>query len=131
MNIHYQENLHGISPPMLEGFGAGWRRPLTGDRLMHVLRGSSAVILALDDQEVVGFANALSDGVLMAYLPLLEVRPEYQGKGIGSELVRRMIAKLGNHYGIDLLCDKKLVPFYQRLGMKHVSGMCLRNFEAL
>src|SRR5689334_18467409 len=115
MSIHYQENLHGITPAMLEGFGVGWRKPLTGERLLHVLRGSSSVVLAMDGQAVVGFANALSDGILMAYLPLLEVRPEYQKRGIGSQLVKRMVAKLGTHYGIDLLCDKRLVPFYQRL----------------
>ncbi|MFI5385878.1 MAG: GNAT family N-acetyltransferase [Fimbriimonadales bacterium] len=129
--IRYQDDLHGISAAMLEGFGTGWRKPLTGERLLHVLRGSSAVLLAFDDHRVAGFANALSDGVLMAYIPLLEVKPEYQKHGIGTELVRRLIEKLGGHYGIDLLCDEELVPFYERLGMKRVSGMTLRDFDAL
>lgn len=129
--IRYQTDLHGISARDLEGFGVGWRKPLSGEKLLHVFRGSAAVLLALDDQMVVGFANALSDGVLMAYIPLLEVRPEYQKRGIGTELIRRLVEKLGGLYGIDLLCDENLVPFYQRLGMQQVRGMCLRNFDAL
>lgn len=109
----------------------GWRKPLLGTRLYNVLRGSSAFVLALDGRKVIGFANALSDGSLMAYIPLLEVRREYQGRGVGTELIQRLIVGLGAHYGIDLLCDESLVPFYERLGMQRVSGMCIRNFDAL
>lgn len=36
---------------------------------------------------VLGYLNMISDGVLTAFIPLLEVLPEYQGEGIGSELV--------------------------------------------
>ena len=36
--------------------------------------------LALDKDTVVGFATATSDAVLSAYIPLLEVLPEYQVK---------------------------------------------------
>lgn len=129
--VHYQTDLHSVGAGDLDGFCVGWQRPLSGERLLHVLRGSAAVVLAMDGQKVVGFANALSDGILMAYIPLLEVRPEYQRQGIGSELVKRLVARLGTHYGIDLLCDERLVPFYQRLGMKRAAGMCIRNFEAI
>ena len=39
-------------------------------------------MLARDDAgRVVGFVTAISDGVLSAYIPLLEVLPEYQGAG--------------------------------------------------
>lgn len=129
--IHYQNDLHGVSAADLEGFCVGWRKPLTGERLLQVLRGSHAVVLARDDDQVVGFANALSDGLLIAYLPLLEVRPGHQRKGIGSELVRRLIEHLGGHYGIDLLCDEGLEGFYRKFGMRAVRGMCLRNLDAI
>jgi ribosomal protein S18 acetylase RimI-like enzyme len=38
-------------------------------------------------------------------LPLLEVLPEYQGQGVGTELVRRLLARLDSLYMVDLCCD--------------------------
>jgi GNAT superfamily N-acetyltransferase len=80
------------------------------------LRGSSHVVLARDGARVVGFVTAISDGVLSAYIPLLEVRPEYQRQGIGTELVRRLLDVLRGLYMVDLVCDEDVVPFYERLG---------------
>ena len=75
-----------------------------------------------------GFITAISDSVLCAYIPLLEVLPDYQGRGIGQELTQRMLAKLDHLYMVDLLCDANLQPFYARLGMRAASGMLRRNY---
>jgi GNAT superfamily N-acetyltransferase len=69
--------------------------------------------------------------VLSAYVPLLEVLPEFQGRGIGSELVRRALELVGDRYMVDLLCDEELVPFYERFGLRRAVGMALRNRDAL
>lgn len=82
-----------------------------------------------DDGTVVGFITAVSDHLSCAYIPHLEVLPAYQGEGIGSELVRRMLTKLRELYMIDLLCDPPLQPFYERLGMRPVVGMAIRNYD--
>ena len=96
------------------------------------MRGSSHVVLARDGRRVVGFVTAISDGVLSAYIPLLEVLPDHQGRGIGSELVRRLVARLESLYMIDLCCDAELEPFYRRLGFLTLDrGMGIRNYDAL
>ena len=81
-----------------------------------------------DSRNVIGFINAVSDGVLSAYIPLLEVLPDYQHKQIGTELVRRMIDKLKDFYMVDLICDDDLRPFYKGFGMEPFGGMVIRNF---
>lgn len=129
--MHYIYSLEELSPSQLEGFCVGWSQPLSGQRLLDVLRGSYRVVLAVEDDQVVGFINAISDGVLSAYLPLLEVRPEFQGRGIGTELARRMLDELQELYMVDLCCDESVVPFYERLGLVRVHGMVRRNFVAL
>ncbi len=69
--------------------------------------------------------------MLSAFIPLLEVLPEWQGRGIGTELMRRMFARLGALYMVDLCCDAELEPFYARLGMQILDrGMGIRNFAA-
>ena len=61
--------------------------------------------------------------------PHLEVLPAYQGRGIGSELVRRMLARLDDLYMVDLVCDPELQPFYARLGLRPAAAMVLRRYE--
>ncbi len=80
---------------------------------------------------VVGFVTAVSDGVLSAFIPLLEVLPDRRGQGIGSELVRRILAELDSFYMVDLVCDPELEPFYQRFEMMLLSGMALRRAHLL
>ncbi len=77
---------------------------------------------------MVGYITALSDGVLFAYISSLEVLPPWQGHGIGSELVRRLLARLQDLYAIDLLCDADVQPFYARLGLRPAGGMLIRNY---
>ncbi len=80
---------------------------------------------------MVGFVTAVGDGVLSAYIPLLEVRADFRGRGIGSELVRRIIGCLAPLYMIDLSCDEDLQGFYQSLGFENATGMLRRDREAL
>lgn len=129
--IEYRSELTGASAEALEGFGVGWRYPLCGERLLTALQNSDFVEIAWDGGTVVGFVSAISDQVLSAYIPLLEVLPAYQGQGIGSELARRMLDRLSHLYMVDLLCDPDLQPFYGRFGLSCCVGMARRNFEAL
>jgi GNAT superfamily N-acetyltransferase len=115
--MDYVTSVEGISSAALDGFFVGWPAPPPPEQHLALLRGSTHVVLALDGDRVADFINALSDGVLAAYIPLLEVRPEYQGAGIGTELVRRILDAIGDLYMIDLVCDEELMPFYERFGM--------------
>lgn len=131
--IAYETEVDGVTASDLEGFFVGWPVRPSPARHLEILRGSHRVVLARDlgSGAIVGFVTAISDGVLSAYIPLLEVLPEYQGRGIGSELVRRLFESLGGLYMVDLLCDEDLVPFYERLGMARAVGMVIRNRGAL
>jgi GNAT superfamily N-acetyltransferase len=62
-------------------------------------------------------------------LVLLEVVPEYQGRGIGSELIRRIIEIVGPIYAVDAMCDPELQPFYRHLGLVPGTGVMLRNYS--
>ncbi len=130
--IVYKNTADNISPEMVNGFfrPSGWKEYPAPEKFFAILENSQHKILAIDDEKniVVGFINALSDKVLSAYIPLLEVLPEYQNKGIGSELVKRMMIELKDYYMVDLVCDDKLENFYSRFGLKKYSAMIKRNF---
>ena len=129
--IQYDLSTEHITSDHLQGFFEGWPNPPLPETHLRILEGSDHIVLALDSGrgQVVGFITAISDHVLTAHIPLLEVLPEYRGTGIGSELVRRMLEQLGDLYAVDLLCDTDVQPFYARLGMRPVPAMMVRNYE--
>lgn len=130
--IVYTDTVAGIAPDALHGgFFLSWPNPPSAETHLRVVRASDHVILAVDDTNgtVVGFVTAISDGVLSAYIPLLEVRSAYRGQGIGTELMRRMLAKLRSLYMVDLTCDPAVQRFYARLGMRPSTGMMMRNHD--
>ncbi len=129
--IVYKNNIDGISSTMLNGFFVDWPNPPNLQTHLKLLKNSSKVIIALDENtnQVVGFIKAISDGVLSAYIPFLEVLPAYKNKGIGKELVKRMLQQLDDIYMIDLCCDDDLIPYYENFGMIKSNGMLVRNYE--
>jgi ribosomal protein S18 acetylase RimI-like enzyme len=129
--VIYTDSAAGIPPALLEGFFVGWPDPPTPETLQRILESSDHIVLARENESgrVVGFITAITDRVSAAYIPHLEVIPSMQGQGIGSELVRRMVARLRSLYMIDLVCDPELRPFYERLGFRPYSAMIIRNYD--
>ena len=128
ISITYTHKIDTLSPPQLRGFFADWPEHPDPDTHLEILRSSYAVWLAIDQERCVGFINALSDSVFYAYIPLLEVLPEYQGQGIGTELVRRMLETLESMYAVDIVCDESVAPFYNAKGFSRCVGMAKRNY---
>jgi len=127
--ISYSKDLNDLEKIRMEGFFVGWPNPPSVQTFKKLLRGSYRVVLAIEDEKLVGFINAISDGVLSAYIPLLEVLPEYKGQGIGKDLVHHLRNELINLYMIDLSCDEGLIPYYEKQGMKRSQGAYLRNYD--
>lgn len=129
--IFYTNKLETLSPDMLAGFFAGWKEHPSTETLLQILKNSEHKILAMDNEsnKIAGFIYAITDNLLCAYIPLLEVLPEYQHKGIGGELVRRMLNELKEYYMIDLICDDNLVNFYSNNGMTKHTAMIKRNYD--
>lgn len=128
--MNYQTHTETITEQMLNGFFVDWPNPPSPTTHLKLLQNSSHIILAIDPEtnQVAGFITAISDGVLSAYIPLLEVLPAYQNQGIGKELVERMLEQLNELYMIDLCCDEDLVPYYKNFGMMQTNAMMKRNY---
>jgi len=117
---------------MLTGFFVDWPNPPNSETHLKILNDSYCSYIAIDQdsKKVVGFINSISDGVLTAYIPLLEVLPEYQGKGIGRELTKLILAELKDIYMIDICHDEELISYYSKFGAHPSFSSIFRNYDA-
>jgi ribosomal protein S18 acetylase RimI-like enzyme len=129
--ITYVHTLDRISPEQLVGFFEGWPNPPSKEMHFRLLQNSDEVVLAIDEgsSKVVGLITAITDHVLSAYIPFVEVLGVYRGQGIGKKLVSLMLDRLKDLYMIDLLCDEEFQSFYEKLGMSKARGMMVRNYK--
>ena len=81
--IEYTDSVAKITGNMLESFFYRWKMPRNPDEHLKILKDSSHIVLAIDanTDRVVGFITSLTDGLQSAFIPLLEVLPEYRTRG--------------------------------------------------
>ncbi|HVF32441.1 MAG TPA: GNAT family N-acetyltransferase [Acidimicrobiales bacterium] len=135
MRIEYRQSVEGLGWEQLDGFFVGWPvRPSAATLLEHLARSYRCVVavdVSKDPDRVVGIATAISDGLLSASIPLVEVLPGWHDRGIGTELLERLLDSLAHLYMVDLTCDEDVAPFYARLGFTRGTAMIRRNGRAL
>ena len=97
----------------------GWLSANYPDRLVKAMRNSGTVISVWEGAKLIGLINALDDGEMTAYVHYLLVRPDYQGMGIGKELVEAIKEKYKTYLYIILIAEeKKSVEFYKKCGLQ-------------
>jgi ribosomal protein S18 acetylase RimI-like enzyme len=101
----------------------GTREP---DKLRRACENSYLVCFAYDGDRLVGMGRALSDGEYQAAIYDLVVLPEYQGLGIGRQIMESIHRRLPVKT-IILYAVPGKEPFYKKLGYyKLLTGMARR-----
>jgi len=100
---------------------AGWwtgAAQETPELVRRIVAGSHCFVLARAGEEIVGMGRAISDGASDAYLQDVTVRPEFRRRGIGTRIVREIIARLraDGLQWIGLVAGGNSHPFYRQLG---------------
>ncbi len=115
--LTFHDSLERFSPPDFIGFFQGWPRQPSPDQHFQILQSSYAVVIAYDaeKQKVAGFVNAISDGLFYAFIPLLEVHPEYRRQHVGSMLIQRLSKRLSSFYAVDTIADQELSDFSEKI----------------
>ena len=139
MSIKYEKNV-------MTGEILSSMRNLAGWGGTSVLKAGTALkntpfsITAFDRGTVIGTGRIIGDGALIWYIQDVIVLPEYQGKGIGTEIMNYLIEYAKSNsvpnegVTIALMSAKGKEPFYQKLGFhtrpndREGSGMI--NFAA-
>ena len=98
----------------------GWNEKygLSSDELMQALHSSWYVLSAYEAKKLVGLGRLVSDGVLHAMVYELIVLPEYQGQGIGGQILEKLVKKCKDSgiRDIQLFCAVGKREFYEKRG---------------
>lgn len=97
------------------------------DDLVPMVRGSLYVCTAREDASgrLAGLVRAVGDGVSISYIQDLLVNPDYQGRGLGSALLTRVLDAVGGVRQVYLTTDahesnSAVIEMYQRRGFRAI-----------
>ena len=107
----------------------GWENYTRNPQMLErAYENSFLKIAAFEGKQLIGMVRVVGDGASVILIQDLLVHPEYQRKGIGSQLMRAVLERCEYVYQIELMTDntEKTILFYQSLGLKKVDkiGCC-------
>jgi len=95
-----------------------WSAAEKPELLHKALLGSSSLVTAWNGTTLVGLGNAISDGHLVVYYSHLLVLPDYQQRGIGAEIMRRLMARYQGFHQHIVVADGRALDFYRKCGFE-------------
>jgi GNAT superfamily N-acetyltransferase len=107
---------------------AGWWQEERDDpgEIGDLIRGSLVFVVAVDRRsgKAIGMGRAISDAVSDAYIQDMVVLPEYRGMGIGTAILRRILAVCRDRgiRWIALIAEGGSGDFYRGLGFVAEEG---------
>jgi len=101
------------------------------DDLKLVYSNSKFKCFVLHENLLVGAGRGLADGKDCSYLCDIAVHPEYQGLGLGKEIVQNLVKLSEGHRKIILYANPGKEGFYAKLGFKKMNtAMAIFQNEA-
>ena len=104
-----------------------WGRGRSRETQDGLILGAARVVGLYDHGRQVGFCRAVTDGTSAVYLADVYVLPGYQGRGLGTELVREMIENGPHAHQAWLLHTSDAHPLYRKFGFDQPSYKVLER----
>lgn len=103
----------------------GWESAKYPDRLARAMKGFATVFSAREEGRLAGLLAAMDDGEMTAYIHYLLVHPDFQGRGIGRQLLRMALERYRGYTRVVLHAEGKASSFYSALGFFHLDAVCM------
>ena len=109
-------------------FSSAWPQPYVARTFAPVLARSLGYFCAYAGANLIGFVNVAWDGGSHTFLLDTTVHPDWQRRGIGSELVRRAteLARSSGAQWLHVDYEPHLAEFYRRCGFTRTDAGLVR-----
>lgn len=99
--------------------------------LKEAYNNSLKIYAAYINDSLVGIIRVVGDGFSVIFIQDLLVKPEYQRKGIGTALIKKVLTEYKSVYQIHLMTDnnEKSVRFYKSAGFLMDEDINCRSFS--
>lgn len=133
MSLEWSESVAGLD---WEELSALYRAAPLGNKnaagLQTAFTNSMFRCFVREHGRLVGVGRALADGVDCSYICDVALLPSHQGRGLGQEIVARLVALSRGHRKIILYSVPGKEPFYRKLGFKRMNtAMAIFDDQAL
>ena len=109
--MELQENALTVDTYLAIRKAVNWKM-LEREQAEKALQNSLYTVVVYDGANAVGMGRIVGDGAVICYIQDLVVHPAYQGKGVGSLVIEKLIAYVqsicmpGTTVMLDLMCPK-------------------------
>ena len=99
---------------------------LTAEQVETVLSNTQILVNAVNDGRSGGVVRVLTDFVTDTYITDVIVNPDFQGKGLGKQLVKKALEHLKEHsveevkLACSLYANPRKEPFYAKFGFQEL-----------
>ncbi len=116
--INYSHTADSVTADALQDlFRAAELGGRVGSKILRAFKNSPVVCLAFVGDRLIGASRAITDGEYHAVVYDVAVHPEFQGNGVGKELMKRLLAKI-NVWRVMLVADREVQDFYRHFGFE-------------
>jgi GNAT superfamily N-acetyltransferase len=126
MEVDIKQNCTGVDwkqvSETLKCVGMAYDEP---DVHKRAFEASHTTVFVYHAGQLIGFGRAISDGVYQAAVYDCAVLPAFQGKGIGTTIMKNILPRI-SHCNVILYASPGKEGFYQTLGFRRMkTGMAL------
>lgn len=86
-----------------------------------VFSNSKFKCFVYDQSKLIGVGRALADGLDCSYICDVAIHPDYQGLGLGRNIINKLIQLSTGHKKIILYANPGKEAFYNKLGFKQMN----------
>lgn len=120
--MEYLENKLNYEAYVSLRASVGWNN-FAEEQMRSAVNNSLYTITVTEQEQTVAMGRLIGDGMYFLIADIV-VRPEYQGRGIGSQIIDRLLAyvtgqtPVGGRSSVQLIAEKGKEEFYIKKGFK-------------
>lgn len=132
MSFRFQTNTESLDwntvSSLLSHFGLSH---LDAETQQKVFENSYAVVFVFDEDRLIGFGRAISDGICQAAIYNIALDKAYHGNGLGRKIIHALVQQV-SHCHIILYTHPNTISLYEHLGFRRMkTGMAMYRQEEI